>query len=59
MMIMIFSMKLVNNKVVDNLPICLVLKFHNYRLNGLRFIACRSLLLDLLSVWTDLEHVIV
>ena len=54
-MIMIFSMKLVNNKVVDNLLIFLVLKFHSHRTNGLRVIGVRSLLSDLLVRWTDLE----
>ena len=55
MMIVTFPVKLVNNKVVDNLLILLVLKFHRYRLNGLRFIAVRSLLSDLLVLWADLE----
>jgi len=36
-----FPVKLVNNKVVDNLLILLVLKFHSYKLDGLRFIAVR------------------
>ena len=48
MMIMIFFVKLVNNKVVDNLVILLVLKFHSHRPNGLRVIAIRNLLSDLL-----------
>ena len=55
MMIVTFAVKLVNNKVVDNLLILLVLKFQNYSLNGLRFIASRSLLSDFLSLWTDLK----
>ena len=55
MMIVTFAVKLVNNKVVDNLPISLVLKFHSFKLNGLRFIAIRSLLSDLLVLWADLE----
>ena len=59
MMIVTLLVKLVNNKVVDNVTIYVVLKFHSYRLNALRFIASRSLLSDLLSLWTDLEHVIV
>ena len=42
MMIMTSSVKLVNNKVVDNLLILLVLKFHGHRPNGLRVIAVRS-----------------
>ena len=41
MMIVTFPVKLVNNKVVDNLLILLVLKFHSYKLDGLRFIAVR------------------
>ena len=43
-----FAVNLVNNKVVDNLLICLVLKFHDCRTGGLRVIAVRSLLSDLL-----------
>ena len=46
-------MKLVNNKVVDNLLILLVLKFHGHRCNGLRVIAVRSPLSDLLVLWID------
>jgi hypothetical protein len=38
-----FVVKLVNNKVVDNLLICLVLKFHGYRYDDLRVIAFRSI----------------
>ena len=49
------AVNLVNNKVVDNLFICLVLKFHGYRPSGLRIIACRSLLSDLLILWIDLK----
>ena len=45
---MMFIGKLVNNKVVDNLLIYLVLKFHSHRPNGLRVIARKSLLSDLL-----------
>ena len=48
MMIVTFLVKLVNNKVVDNLLILLVLKFHGHRPNGLRVIAIRSLLSALL-----------
>jgi len=55
MMIVTFPVKLVNNKLVDNLLILLILKFHGHRINGLRFIASRSLLSDLLSLWTDLK----
>ena len=50
-----FTMNLVNNKVVDNLLILLFLKFHSHRSNGLRVIAVRSLLSDLLVLWTDLK----
>ena len=55
MMIVTFAVKLVNNKVVDNLLISLVPKFYSYKLNGLRFIAVRILLSNLLVLWTDLE----
>ena len=48
MMIMTSSVKLVNNKVEGNLLILLVLKFYGHRPNGLRVIAVRSLLSDLL-----------
>ena len=54
-MIVTFPVKLVNNKVVDNLLVLLVLKFHGYRANDLRVIAVRSLLLDLLVLWTYLK----
>jgi len=50
-----FAMNLVNKKVVDNLLICLFLKFHGCRPDGMRVIAVRSLLSDLLILWTDLE----
>ena len=50
MMIMTFSMKLANNKVIDNLLIYLVLKFHNHRPYGLRMIAVRSLLSEMLAL---------
>jgi len=43
------------NKVVDNLLILLVLKFHGHRPNGLRVIAVRILLSDLLVRWIDLK----
>ena len=46
-MIMIFSTKLVNNKVVDNLLMLLGLKFHSHRPNGLRVISVKSLISDL------------
>ena len=55
MMIMIFSMKLVNNKVVDNLLIYLMLNFHSHRPYGLRIIVVRSLLSEMLALWTDLK----
>ena len=55
MMIVTFPVKLVNNKVVDNLLIFLVLKFHGHRPNSLRVIAVRNLLSDLLVLWIDLE----
>ena len=54
-MIMIFSVKMVNNKVVDNLLIYLVLDFHGHRSYGLRIIAIRSLLSELLALWIDLN----
>ena len=44
MIIMIFSVKMVNNKVVDNLFIYLVLNFYSYRPYGLRIIAVRNAL---------------
>ena len=37
-----FTVNLVNNKVVDNLLILLVSNFHSNRLNGLRVIVVRS-----------------
>ena len=46
MMIIIFPVKLVINKVVDNLFILLMSNFHGNRLNGLGVIAVRSLLLE-------------
>ena len=55
MTIVTFSIKLVNIKVVDNLLILLVLKFHGHRPNGLRVIAIRSLLSDLLVLYTDMK----
>ena len=59
MMIIIFSIKLVNNKVVDNLLIYLVLNFHSHRPYGLRIIAVRSLLSEILVIWRDLKDEIV
>ena len=55
MMIMIFSVKMVNNKVIDNLLIYLVLNFHSHRPYGLRIMAVRSLLSEMLALWTDLN----
>ena len=55
MMIMIFSVKMVNNKVVDNLIIYLVFNFHYNRPYGLRSIAVRSLLSEMLALWIDLK----
>ena len=55
MMIVTLLVKLVNNKVVDNVTIYVVLKFHGHGINGLRIIAVRSLLSDLLILWIDLE----
>ena len=50
MTIMILSVKLVNNKVVDNLLIYLVLNFHSYRSYGLTIMAVRSLLSEILAL---------
>ena len=52
-MIMVFSIKLVNNKVVDNLLIYLVLNVHSHRPYGLRIMAIRSLLSEMLALWID------
>ena len=52
-------MKLVNNKVVDNLLIYLMLNFHSHRPYGLRIIAVRSLLLEILVLWIDMKDGIV
>ena len=54
-MIMIFYVKIVNSKVVDNLLIYLVLNFHSHRPYGLRIMAVRSLLSKMLVVWIDLK----
>ena len=59
MMIVIFYVKLVNNKVVDNLLIYLVLNFHSHRPYGLRIIAVRCLLSEILVLWIDLKDGIV
>ena len=50
MMIMILYVKLVNNKVVDNLLIYLVLNFHSHRPYGLRIIVVRSPLSEILDL---------
>ena len=49
MMIMDFSVKLVNKKVVDNLLIYLVLNLNSHRSYGLRIMAVRSLLSEMLA----------
>ena len=59
MMIMILSVKLVNNKVIDNLLIYILLNFHNHRTYGLRIMAIRSLLSEMFAFWTDLKDWIV
>ena len=59
MMIITFTVKLVFNKVVDNLLILLVSNFDGNRLNGLGVIAVRNLLSDLLVFWIDLDDWIV
>ena len=55
MMIMVFSVKLINNKDVDNSLIYLVLNFQSHRSYGLRIMAVRILLLEMLTLWTDLN----
>ena len=50
MMKMVFYVKLVNNKVVDNLLIYLVLSFHSKRPYGLRTMAVRILLSEILAL---------
>ena len=55
MMIMVFSVKLVNKKVVDNLLIYIVLNFHSHRPYGLTIMAVRILLLEMLALWIDLN----
>ena len=50
MMIMVFSVKMVNNKVVDNLLIYLVLNVQSHRLYGLIIIAVRILLSGMLAI---------
>ena len=48
--IMIFAVKLVNNKVIDNLLIYLVLNFHSHRPYDLRIMVVRSLLSEMLAL---------
>ena len=55
MMIMIFSVKLVNNKVLYNLLIYLVLNFYTHWPNGLKIIAVRILLSEMLILWIDMN----
>ena len=55
MMLMIFYVNMVNNKVVDNLLIYLVLNLHSYRPYSLRIMAVRILLSEMLDLWTDLN----
>ena len=54
-MIMVFSIKLVNKKVVDNLVIYLVLNFYSHRPYGLKIMAVRSLPSGMLALWIDLK----
>ena len=56
MMILVFYMKLVNNKVLDSLLISLVLNFHSHRPYGLRIMAVRILLSEMLALWIDLNN---
>ena len=55
MMIMIFFVKMVNNKVVDNLLIYLVFNVHSHKPYGLRIIGVRSLLPEMFALWADLK----
>ena len=50
MMIMVFYVKLVNNKVVDNLLIYLVLNFNSNKTYGLRIMVVRILLSEMLAL---------
>ena len=59
MMIMVFCVKLVNNKVVDNLLIYLVLNFYSHSSYGLGIMAVRSLVSEMLALWIDLNDWIV
>ena len=51
-----FAIKMVSNKVVDNLLILLVSNFHSNRLNGLRLIAVRSWSLEMLILRKFLDR---
>ena len=53
MIIMVFYVKHVNNKVVYNLLIYLVLNFHSHRPYGLRIMAVKSLLSEMPALWID------
>ena len=55
-LITVLFVKLVNNKIVDNLLIYLMLNFHSHRPNGLRIMAVRSLLSGMPALWTDLKN---
>ena len=59
MMIMVFSVKLVNKKIVDNLLMYLVINFHSHRPYSLRIMVGGSLLSEMLALWTDLKDWIV
>ena len=50
---------MVNNKVVDNLLIYLVLNVYSHRPYGLRIIAVRILLSEILVLWINLKDGIV
>ena len=53
---MMFSVDMLNTKVVDNVLILLVLKFYGFSPDGLGVIDFRSLLPGFLHVlWTDLN----
>ena len=56
MLIIVFFVKLVNNKVVDNLLIYLVLNFHSHRSYGLIIMVVRSLLPEMLALWADVKY---
>ena len=43
------------NKVVDNSLMYLVLNFHSHRSYGLRIMAIRILLSEILALWIDLN----